>query len=288
MTITKAIILSAGQGSRLLPLTRDVPKCMIDFNGRTLISWQIAALVANGVTDIVVVTGFRTERVEDHALQLYRETGARIRCVFNPFFQVADNLGTCWIVREEMDRDFIILNGDTIVSDEIVAKLIAGTQDAITVTVDVKPDYDDDDMKVNRDESGRLHHIGKRLLPPDTNAESIGMLAFTGEGPAIFRNQIDQMMRTPEGVERWYLRAIDIIAKGNRVGTVSIEGLEWQEVDFHQDVEAATALTAKWVAPRGATGDKSGGRQRDCRLLHFVIENEFSATLLHCPAHCRA
>ena len=248
MTIKKAIILSAGQGSRLLPLTRDVPKCMIDFNGRTLISWQIAALVANGVTDIVVVTGFRTERVEDHALQLYRETGARIRCVFNPFFQVADNLGTCWIVREEMDRDFIILNGDTIVSDEIVAKLIAGTQDAITVTVDVKPDYDDDDMKVNRDESGRLHHIGKRLLPPDTNAESIGMLAFVGEGPAIFRNQVDQMMRTPEGVARWYLRAIDIIAKGNRVGTVSIEGLEWQEVDFHQDVEAATALTAKWVA----------------------------------------
>jgi choline kinase len=101
---------------------------------------------------------------------------------------------------------------------------------------------------VNRDATGRLHHIGKRLLPPDTNAESIGMLAFTGEGPAIFRNQIEQMMRTPEGVERWYLRAIDIIAKGNRVGTVSIDGLDWQEVDFPQDVEAANALTAKWVA----------------------------------------
>ena len=173
-----------------------------------------------------------------------------IRTVFNPFFQVADNLGTCWIVREEMTQDFIILNGDTIVSDEIVAKLVEGAQDAITVTVDVKPqgDYDDDDMKVSRDADGRLRAIGKRLLPPDTNAESIGMLAFTGEGPAIFRNQIDQMMRTPEGVERWYLRAIDIIAKGNRVGTVSIEGLEWQEVDFPQDVEAAQALTAKWIA----------------------------------------
>lgn len=248
MTITKAIILSAGQGSRLLPLTRDVPKCLIDFNGRTLLGWQVAALAANGVTDIVVVTGFRTERVEDHALQLYRDTGVRIRTVFNPFFQVADNLGTCWIVREEMDRDFIILNGDTIVSDEIVARLIAGARDAITVTVDVKDEYDDDDMKVSRDESGRLHQIGKRLLPPDTNAESIGMLAFTGEGPAIFRNQVDQMMRTPEGVERWYLRAIDIIAKGNRVGTVSIAGLPWQEVDFPQDVDAASALTACWAA----------------------------------------
>ena len=247
MTISKAIILSAGQGSRLLPLTSDMPKCMIDFNGRTLIEWQIEALRANGVRHISVVTGFRTQRVESH---LARVNGVEIETIFNPFFQVADNLGTCWIAREEMDRDFIILNGDTIISDEIVGRLIAQGQDAITVTVDVKTDYDDDDMKVNRDETGRLHAIGKRLLPPDTNAESIGMLAFRGEGPAIFRNQIDQMMRTPEGVERWYLRAIDIIAKGNRVGTVSIEGLDWQEVDFPQDVEAAKALTARWQAEK--------------------------------------
>lgn len=248
MTISKAIILSAGQGSRLLPLTRDVPKCMIELNGHTLLGWQVAALVANGIDDIVVVTGFRTERVEDHALELYRDHGVRVRTLFNPFFQVADNLGTCWIAREEMDRDFIILNGDTIVSDEIVARLIAGAKDAITVTVDVKADgYDDDDMKVNRAPDGRLLAIGKRLLPLDSNAESIGMLAFTGEGPAIFRSQIEQMMRTPEGVERWYLRAIDLIAKGNRVGTVSIEGLGWQEVDFPQDVDAALALTARWA-----------------------------------------
>jgi choline kinase len=247
MSIKKAIILSAGQGSRLLPLTRDLPKCLIEFNGRSLLGWQVAALAATGVEDIVVVTGFRTERVEDHALELYRDTGARVRTLFNPFFQVADNLGTCWIARGEMDRDFIILNGDTIVSDEIVARLIAGASEPITVTVDVKDAYDDDDMKVTRDAEGRLHAVGKRLLPPDTNAESIGMLAFVDDGPAIFRNQVDQMMRTPDGVERWYLRAIDIIAKGNRVGTVSIAGLDWQEVDFPQDVEAADALTARWA-----------------------------------------
>src|SRR3546814_8960353 len=100
----------------------------------------------------------------------------------------------------EMDRDFIILNGDTIISDEIIAQLIAGANEPINVTVDVKADYDDDDMKVNRDAEGRLHHIGKRLLPPDTNAESIGKLAFVGDGTSIFRNQVDQKMRTPDSV----------------------------------------------------------------------------------------
>src|SRR3546814_11179341 len=61
MTITKAIILSAGQGSRLLPLTRDIPKCLIEFTGRSLISWQVAALVANGIKAHAVVTVSRHE-----------------------------------------------------------------------------------------------------------------------------------------------------------------------------------------------------------------------------------
>src|SRR5688572_2924977 len=122
MTIKRAIILSAGQGSRLLPLTQDQPKCLIPFSGKTLIEWQIASLVANGIDDIVVVTGFRTEKVE---AALAAIPGVRSRTLFNPFFKVADNLGSCWIARGEMDRDFIILNGDTLVSPGIVAKLIA-------------------------------------------------------------------------------------------------------------------------------------------------------------------
>lgn len=243
MTISKAIILSAGQGSRLLPLTSDMPKCMIDFNGRTLIEWQIEALKANGIRHISVVTGFRTQRVESHLTGM---AGVEIETIFNPFFQVADNLGTCWIAREAMDQDFIILNGDTIISDEIVAKLIDGSRWPITVTVDVKASYDDDDMKVHR-EGDRLMSIGKRLGADVANAESIGMLAFRGVGPTSFRNQVEKMMRTPEGVERWYLRAIDMLAMEQEIGTVSIQGLEWAEVDFPQDVEIAKALTAKWI-----------------------------------------
>lgn len=240
----KAIILSAGQGSRLLPLTADRPKCLIGFSGKTLIEWQIDSLVRNGVTDITVVTGFRTEQVE---AVLAGVTSARLRTLFNPFFQVADNLGSCWIARDAMVGDFIVLNGDTLIAPAIVARLIAGATAPITVTVDVKPGYDDDDMKVNR-QGDRLVSIGKRLSPEESNAESIGMLAFRGEGGAIFRDKIDAMMRTPEGVKRWYLRAIDEIAPSGVVGTVSIEGMDWAEVDFPQDVDIALALTTRWAS----------------------------------------
>lgn len=244
MTIERAIILSAGQGSRLLPLTENRPKCLIPFSGKPLIQWQIEALAQNGVRDIAVVTGFRTEMVE---AQLATISGVTVRPRFNPFFHVADNLGSCWIAREEMDRDFIILNGDTLVSPAIVGRLIAGARMPITVTIDVKPSYDEDDMKVFRD-GERLVAIGKRLTPDQSNAESIGMLAFVGQGPRIFRDQVETMMRTADGVKRWYLRAIDEIAPQGVVGTVSIEGLDWAEVDFPADLDIAAAVTARWAS----------------------------------------
>lgn len=244
----KAIILSAGQGSRLLPVTADLPKCLIGFWGKTLIEWQIDALIRNGITDITVVTGFRTEQVE---AVLAKVRGATIRTLFNPFFQVADNLGSCWIARGAMAGDFIILNGDTLVSPGIVARLIADASAPITVTVDVKDGYDADDMKVNH-EGGRLVAIGKRLPPGESNAESIGMLAFKGEGGAIFRNKVEEMMRTAEGVTLWYLRAINEIAPTGAVGTVSIEGMDWAEVDFPRDIEIANALTGRWAVDESA------------------------------------
>jgi len=241
----KAIILSAGQGSRLLPLTADQPKCLIDFSGKSLIAWQIEALVANGIERIAVVTGFRDAKL-DAVLAAIPQQGFSIGSLFNPFYKVADNLGSCWIARDEMDEDFIILNGDTLVSPEIVARLIAGAHRPITVTIDVKPSYDLDDMKVQR-EGDRLLQIGKRLEPHETNAESIGMLAFSGEGPAIFRTQVEAMMRTPEGVLNWYLKAIHALAPSGVVGTVSIEGLPWAEVDFPEDLPIARALTEGWA-----------------------------------------
>jgi len=241
----KAIILAAGQGSRLLPLTADQPKCLIEFAGKSLIAWQIEALVANGIEEIAVVTGFRDSKL-DAALAQLPHRASEIRSCFNPFYKVADNLGSCWIVREEMDQDFIILNGDTLISPEIVARLIEGATMPISVTIDVKDSYDLDDMKVQRD-GDRLLQIGKRLTAEETNAESIGMLAFKGEGPSIFRNQVEAMMRTPEGVLNWYLKAIHALAPSGVVGTVSIEGLAWAEVDFPEDLPIARALTEGWA-----------------------------------------
>ena len=245
--IEHAILLSAGQGSRMLPLTAERPKCLIDFSGRSLLAWQIEMLARGGVRRIDVVTGFMTDRV-DAELAAIHDPRVEITTKFNPFYKVADNLGSCWIARDAMDGDFLILNGDTLVSEEIVDTVQAGSEWPIAVTVDIKPAYDSDDMKVTRDAAtGRLDRIGKTLTAEQSNAESIGFLAFRNEGAALFREAVRAAMRTPEGVQHWYLKVIDSLAPTGKVGTVSIEGLGWGEVDFLTDIEAATKLTDGWV-----------------------------------------
>ncbi|HEX8571692.1 MAG TPA: phosphocholine cytidylyltransferase family protein [Allosphingosinicella sp.] len=243
MPIDKAIVLSAGKGSRLLPLTAERPKCLIELSGKSLLEWQLDSLQGAGVADIVVVTGFAEETVAEVAA---RRPG--VRTLFNPFYHVADNLGSVWMARSELDRDTLLLNGDTLVSPALLDRVLAADTGPIAVTVDEKESYDADDMKVLRD-GDRLLRIGKALEPGGYNSESIGLLAFRGEGPRLFAEQVERMMRQPDGTRRWYLRAIDALAQsGADVRTVSIKGEQWQEVDFPEDVEAARALTAKWAA----------------------------------------
>jgi L-glutamine-phosphate cytidylyltransferase len=241
----KAIILSAGQGSRLGHMVDDTPKCLIDFNGRSLLDRQLDTLKANGVHEAVVVTGFRDELVDE---AIARRSGApRVRTIFNPFYQVADNTGSLYMAREELSGDCLVWNGDTLVSNALMSRVVGNDRSGICVTIDRKDWYDEDDMKVVVSDNGRLRAIGKRIAE-GVNGESIGLLAFRAGGAELFRDAIEQAMRTKEGTTIWYLRVIHHLAQNAEVWTFDINGEEWGEVDFPADVDAARALTARWDA----------------------------------------
>jgi choline kinase len=242
----KAIILSAGQGSRLGHLTDHKPKCLIEFEGRTLLDRQLDTLAANGVEEAVVVTGFRDDEIEK-ALERRREAGEgpAVRTVFNPFFKVADNTGSLYMARAELAGDTLVWNGDTMVSNALMARVVANDRPGICVTIDRKDAYDADDMKVVTGADGRLQAIGKRL-EEGVNAESIGLLAFRGGGAERFAWAIEAAMRSAEGTQIWYLRVIHHLAQEEEVWTLDIAGEEWGEVDFPEDVERAREMVRGW------------------------------------------
>ena len=164
----KAIILSAGRGSRLGHMVDDKPKCLIDFNGRTLLDRQLDTLQANGVDEAVVVTGFCDWLVEARIAQ--RCGGPTVRTIYNPFYKVADNTGSLYVAREELSGDCLVWNGDTLVSNALMRCVVTNHRPGICVTIDRKDSYDADDMKVIED-AGHLKAIGKRLPIDKVNCE---------------------------------------------------------------------------------------------------------------------
>ena len=240
----KAIILSAGQGKRLLPYTENTPKCLLQVGRQTVLEWQIDALLAAGVETITVIAGYGLTQVE--SLLTQRFPGGQVRILFNPFYQLADNLASCWMARGEMDGQLLIINGDTLFHPDVLGSLLAAPQAPILLTVDRKESYDADDMKVHIDRHQRVTRVSKQLDPATVDAESIGMLRFSTDGTRAFVQAVEQFMRTPEGLRLWYLSIIDQLAAQGLVRPHSIEGLPWGELDYPPDLEQARRMAVSW------------------------------------------
>lgn len=239
----KTIILSAGQGRRLLPLTENIPKCLLPIGGKPIIEWQIDALLAAGIHNITVVTGFKSSLVEA-LLQNYANR-ARINTIFNPFFEVADNLASCWIARSAMDYDFLLLNGDTIFDEALLIQVLNSAPAPLTLSVSHKPIYDTDDMKVQLDENGWVKRVSKSLSADQVDCESIGLIFFRENGPQLFRNAVEDALRDQAKLKYWYLSIVDGLAAKQLVNTYSVPGHLWCEIDFIGDLAKAEALFSK-------------------------------------------
>jgi choline kinase len=149
-----------------------------------------------------------------------------------------------------MSEDFLLLNGDTLFEPAVLRRLLASPAAPITVTIDHKPAYDDDDMKVSLDDDGRLVAIGKTLKPEAVHGESIGLLYFRGAGVRRFRTAVESAMRQPGALRLWYLSVVNELAAEGGVETASVRGLWWREIDSHEDLDEARESLAEPAARR--------------------------------------
>jgi choline kinase len=241
----KVVILGAGQGKRLLPLTTDIPKALLDIGGKSLIERQIDAFAACGVKDYLVVTGYAAGQMESALASIAQSRGVSVKTIFNPFYAVADNLASCWMARAEMTGSFVQLNGDTLFRADLAARMLAAPSAPVTVAINHKERYDADDMKVMSD-AGRLTEIGKTLPPETVDAEAIGIYYFRDTGPEAYVEVLEASMREPQGLKQWFPSAVGRLAKHVEVRTLAVDGLEWCEVDFPVDLQQARHLVAHW------------------------------------------
>jgi choline kinase len=262
----KGIILSAGQGRRLLPLTESLPKCLLRIGGRTVLEWQLRMLATAGVEQAVVVVGFGADAIERQLADI-TPPGMRVRTLFNELYDRSDNLVSCAVASPEMNEDFLLLNGDTLADPAVIARLLASPSVPVAMAVARKDIYDADDMKV-RCAGARVTRVGKDLDALETHGEAIGFSLYRGDGPALFTEALTDILKEPEGSRRWYLSAVNLLAGSGLVHRVAITGLRWAEIDYPDDLPRAQAVVA-YLAERPAlvaampwaTADVASGEQ---------------------------
>ncbi len=241
----RAIILSAGQGKRLLPLTTQIPKCLLAVQDEvSVLEFQLRTLASCGVGEASVIVGFGANKVEE-TLARHPIQGLAVRTVYNPFYAQSDNLATAWLARSEMSDDFLLMNGDTLFTEEVLGRLLESKASPLTLTINVKDHYDDDDMKVSLADGGRLSAASKKLPPAVVDGESIGLMLFRGAGVTTFRTALEAAIREPGALKLWYLSVINGLADSLRIETENITGLWWGEIDSPEDlIEVRKALSA--------------------------------------------
>lgn len=248
----KAIILSAGQGKRLLPLTETTPKCLLPVDGsRPALEIQLRTLAACGIQRATVMVGFGADKVEQFLARCPLPE-IEVTSRFNPFFAISNNLATCWTAIPEMTEDFILLNGDTLFEPAVLERLLLAPFAAVNLAIDRKPSYDDDDMKVSIRHKRTLAAVGKNLPPAVMHGESIGLMTFRATGVHAFRVALEKAMRDPTALQRWYLSVVDSMTNSSMVEVTSIEGLWWAETDTRADLADVRAYFSSSQATRPA------------------------------------
>jgi len=244
-----------------MPLTAELPKCLLPIKGHSVLAWQLRALRAAGVERASVVVGFGADEVEQH-LDEFPLAGLKTRTLLNPIFDSTDNLVSCLAARAEMDEDFLLLNGDTLLEPGVIARLLTSDPWPVSVAVVRKAAYDADDMKVSGSQA-LLTRIGKDLQAGEIDGEAIGVSIFRGTGPRAFVETLEEVHGQPDGNHRWYLSAVDLMAKRGLVRATWVDGLGYAEIDYPEDVARAETLVSEWgtrlqslFAPSGAAATK--------------------------------
>jgi choline kinase len=239
----KAVILAAGVGSRLAPLTDDQPKVLVPVLGRSLLFRQLDWLAAAGVpsSDVVVVGGYRIDQLK---LALDAE-GFECKVVLNEKYEPWGNFYSVLVAEPYLrGHDFLQLDGDVILDDKILPRMIAAPGNAVLAT-DTSAELDDDAMKVEM-HGNHVYALDKKLDAAKCIGEYIGVTKLSAAaGAAVFRELAK--FPTENLTHEYYDHSYHRLTQRGELpfDIVRVDDCRVLEIDDHADLKRAEAVLAQ-------------------------------------------
>lgn len=245
----KAVILAAGVGSRLAPLTNDRPKALVGVAGRPILFRQLELLARAGIPekDVVIVGG--------HLIEVLRDTLARaghhdVTVLFNDMYAPWNNFWSLYSAEPAVrGHDFLQFDGDVILDEQILPRMLAAPGEAL-LAVDVRDDVDEEMMKVElAPDSGevgstrRVIGLSKKLDPARCAGEYIGISRLSAAAASLVFDELVKMRDdglTHEYYEYAYLQLMQRQQVG--FGIVDVHDCTVIEIDNLADLERAEAM----------------------------------------------
>ena len=239
------MVLAAGQGQRLRPLTVDLPKTLLPVAGEeTVLDIALRNLRAVGLQEVVIVTGFASHRIEERAAALEERFDLRISLVYNDRAEEWNNAYSLWMARERFADGVLLVNGDTVHPVSVERTLLsARNADIVLALDDVKP-LAEEEMKVLVSD-GRLERIHKQLDPSTAHGEYMGLTLIESGAASGLADALEATWRRDPGL--YYEDGFQEYAdRGGHVGVAPIGAIEWVEIDNHEDLARAREIACRY------------------------------------------
>jgi choline kinase len=236
----KTVILAAGAGSRLKPLTDNLPKCLLKAGDKSILEMTIENLLETGNSEIIIVTGYLDNMIREFMRNRFPQL--KVTYIFNSLYTSTNNIYSLWLTRDEVKgNDMLMMDSDIIFDKSIITKLLAsGYKNCLALK---RHEVHEEEIKVRVDAKGCVIEIGKNVKPSEAAGESIGIELFGNEIlPELF-GIIDRMVVTDKKVNIFYEAAFQELAdKKNDLFVVDTSEYPCMEIDTKEDLIAANEL----------------------------------------------
>ena len=246
------VILSAGMGTRLMPLTKDIPKTLLEINEITLLERMMKNCINNDIDKFIVVVGYNKDKVIDLCDELAQKYDIEIKPIANDKYDVTNTsvstyLASSFIEENDLD-DFILINGDNVVDPKIIERLAA--TDNTGMIIDNFKELNEESFKLIIDDelfnedhtiaNGKIHSIGKGIDIASSTGEFIGASKVIADDVAEFNRILEGLIE--EDAQNYYDYAYKSLSEIKTIDFVLTNGLKWTEIDDHTDWENAQLL----------------------------------------------